>query len=53
METLIEWLEKRIEMTESEKELSTEMNEKASKGGKLTAYKGMLDYVKTHMVCNG
>ena len=45
---LIEWLEKRILATELEKENSSNMNTKIAKGGKLTAYKGMLDYVKTH-----
>jgi hypothetical protein len=48
---LIKWLEKRIEKTKMEKEMAVELNNMnlvLSKGGKLTAYKGMLDYVKTH-----
>ncbi len=52
MEALrIKWLEKRIEKTKMEKEMAVEINNMnlvLSKGGKLTAYKGMLDYVKTH-----
>ncbi len=45
---LIEWLEKRISTTEQEIGEADELFEKVSKGGKITAYKGMLDYVKTH-----
>lgn len=48
---LIKWLRKRILKTKLEKEMAVELNNLSlilTKCGKLTVYKGMLDYVKTH-----
>lgn len=50
MEQYIEWLEKRIEQTQKEKDDSESLEIKVSKGCKLTAYKETLNYIKTHQV---
>lgn len=39
---------KRIEVTESEKETVTDINLVIGKGGKLCAYKEVLEYIKKH-----
>lgn len=46
----ISWLEERIIETEKQKNDSDELNIRISKGGKLTAYKEVLNYIKEHSV---
>lgn len=46
--TLQKWLKIRISRTESEYELCTEVNEKINKGAKITVYKEVLEFSKTH-----
>lgn len=45
---LIQWLTKRIRITEKQKEYTTDLNLKIGKGGKLCVYKELLNYIKTH-----
>lgn len=42
---LIKWLEKRISITEKEKNKTDEFNIMVTKGAKLTVYKEVLEYV--------
>ena len=44
----IGWLIKRITTTETERNESIEFNIAISKGGKLTAYKEVMEYYKSH-----
>ena len=44
----ISWLEERIIETKKEKNVSDELNIRISKGGKLTAYKEVINYIKEH-----
>ena len=46
--TYIDWLTSRIEMTEIEKNTTNDTNLIVGKDAKLTAYKEVLNYIKTH-----
>ncbi len=45
---VISWLEKRISTTEVERDNSKELNVTITKGAKLTVYKEILEYIKSH-----
>ncbi len=45
---VISWLENRISTTEVERDNSKELNFTITKGAKLTVYKEMLEYIKSH-----
>lgn len=47
-QNLIDWLTKRISITEQEKNTVTDFNLMVAKGGKLTVYKELLEHVKVH-----
>lgn len=44
----LDWLEKRIDITTKEKNDTTELNLKIGKGGKLCAYKEVLNFIREH-----